>query len=153
MTQYNLHDIHLTIKNFLLDKGRVAENLQKRVFLLFYYIFYFPIEEPFQPYSDSDDDKRIRSAENRAIRARRRPRNHPHQFRQLPLAPSLSFLLLLLCFPCKGSTRISPFVPTGERHSAQICATDVSSIGSNAAPPPQLHPAAANRLRHRHSAE
>ena len=34
--------------NFLLDKGRVAENLQKRVFLLFYYIFYFPMEEPFQ---------------------------------------------------------------------------------------------------------
>ena len=36
--------------NFLLDKERMAENLQKRVSLLFYYIFYFPMEETFQPY-------------------------------------------------------------------------------------------------------
>ena len=25
----------------------------KRVFVLFYYIFYFPMEEPIQPYSDT----------------------------------------------------------------------------------------------------
>ena len=56
--------------------------------------------------------------------------------RQLPLARSLNFLLLLLCFLCKGSTRTSPFVPTGECHNPQIFATDVSSPGivSHAAP-------------------
>ena len=74
MTQYNLHDIHLLLTKasalisaeafvserwiscklycvieLLLDKGRVAENVQ-RVFLLFYYTFYFLMEETFQQY-------------------------------------------------------------------------------------------------------
>ena len=49
MTQY----INCTVSsNFLLDKGRVAENLQKECLLLFCYIFYFPMEEPIQPYED-----------------------------------------------------------------------------------------------------
>ena len=36
--------------NVLLDKGRMAENLQKECFVI-YDIFYFPMDEPFQPYS------------------------------------------------------------------------------------------------------
>ena len=43
--------ISVTKTLFLLDKGHVAENLQKKVFLLFLnYIFYYHMEEPFQPY-------------------------------------------------------------------------------------------------------
>ena len=41
--------ILLYLLNFLLDKGRVAENLQKECFCYFIIIFYFPMEEPFQP--------------------------------------------------------------------------------------------------------
>ena len=37
------HVIYTVSSNVLLNEGRVAEKFAKRVSLLFYYIFYFPV--------------------------------------------------------------------------------------------------------------
>ena len=61
---------------------------------------------------DYEDDKRIRSAENRAIRTRRRPRNHPYQFRQAPSAAAGSFAQLSTSapvLPVQGFNQNQPF--------------------------------------------